>query len=357
MYRGVAVWKGKKMIPCKIIRPTRGFTLVELLVVIAIIGVLVALLLPAVQAAREAARRSTCLNKLKQLALAHQNYHSAFDHFPKAPRLDTKDDDPIYIDLLPYIEGSILAERYNEARRSDDTLQPRDLFELLSSRDPTFECPSDTPRQFLYSLDGQATEYIGDWKGNYGFNWGSYRYEEQAPPDNILNMMTDRPAGFTGGPGPYQPNKEIGMRRIVDGTSNTLLQMELIQAPTGGPPNTQIDRRGRIWLPGGGGVEVMTLMAPNSSKSSGSAAAADLFNRGIGPDVGYCVDRPEENLPCQRVSSDPAPHSLASRSYHSGGVQVSLCDGSARFISDDIDIWAWRALSTRAGEEVVGVTN
>lgn len=333
-------------------RGRAGFTLVELLVVIAIIGILIALLLPAVQAAREAARRSSCLNKIRQLAIANQNYHSAHNAFPKAPPLDSKDHDAVYVDMLDYIEASTIANRYDEARRADPNVQPRDLFQVLfTTPDPVFLCPSDTPVQFNFSLDGGATKYVGDWKGNYGLNWGTYRYEDQAPPTPILNMMTQRPVGWTGGPGPFEPEKAIAIRRITDGTSKTLMFMEMIQAPTGGPPNTQIDRRGRMWLAEGGGAELMTLMKPNSDAGSRNADA--LFNQGIGPDVGFCVDSPDDNLPCQRVQSAPALHSLASRSRHPGGVEITMCDASARFISEDIDIWAWRGMSTRAGEEVL----
>lgn len=330
-----------------------AFTLVELLVVIAIIGILVALLLPAVQAAREAARRTSCINKLKQLTLANLNFHNSRGHFPEAPRAASKDDDAVYLKLLDFIEGSAIANQYREARAADPNVQPRDLFQsLFSTQDPTYVCPSDTPVQFNYSLDGGANQWNQDWKGNYGLNWGSFQYGEQTTPDAFLNLMTQRPPNYTGGPGPYEPGKAIAIKRISDGTSKTLMFMELIQAPTGGPPNTEIDRRGRIWLPGGGGAEVMTLLRPNSSKPSGGDANSQVANQGAGPDIGFCVDNPADNLPCTRAPSNPTTHTLASRSRHPGGVQVALCDGSARFVTDDVEIWTWRGLSTRAGEEI-----
>jgi prepilin-type N-terminal cleavage/methylation domain-containing protein/prepilin-type processing-associated H-X9-DG protein len=333
----------------QLVRFRSGFTLVELLVVIAIIGILIALLLPAIQAAREAARRTSCLNNLKNLALAAQNHESAKGHFPMATSdlaagKNSFNQDPVFVHWLPYIEASTIAERY------DPKIEAREQFELLGTYDPIFHCPSDESVQVPYSLDG-GLAFINDRKGNYGINWGTNRVGDQSGPTGIVGA----PPGYTGGPGPFEPNKPIAIRRITDGTTHTLLLMEMLQAPTGGPPLLEIDRRGRMWDPvGGGNYRVMTLLLPNAQKCGGPFPNPAI---GCGPDVSYCLDRPQLNLPCWRTGAGAAAdstHTLASRSRHPGGVQVALCDGSARLIPDSIDIWVWRALSTRAGDEVVG---
>ena len=327
------------------LRSQSGFTLVELLVVIAIIGVLVALLLPAVQAAREAARRSSCLNNLRNLGLAAQNYHSTTKTFPKAPAGNLMEE-PLFFHLLPYIEASVIADRF------DQTKPAREQFDLIGSFQPIFQCPSDETVVMVDSEDG--SQYIGDHKGNYGSNWGTGRYGNQVGPN--WSTITGVPASFVGGPGPFETGVAIPIRRITDGTSNTLLLMEMIQAPTGFASSNEIDRRGRIWLYDGGS-QISTLLAPNSKSAagtrSGSSAAPDPAS-GSGPDISNCVDRPAEGLPCTDAGFANATHTLASRSRHNGGVHAAFCDGSTRFLSDDIDVWTWRALSTREGEEVVG---
>ena len=327
-----------------------GFTLVELLVVIAIIGILIALLLPAIQAARESARRTSCLNNLKNLALAAQNHHGAKGYFPVATSEEAGNpnrgfnQDPIYIHFLPYIEASAIAELY------DPTIEAREQFELLGTYDPIFHCSTDESVRVPYSLDDPSgNKYFNDYKGNYGINWGTNQVGNQFGPTGIA----DAPAGYTGGPGPFEPWKPISIRRLTDGTSYTLLLMEMLQAPTGGPPVSEIDRRGRMWDPiGGGNHRISTLLVPNSEKC-GLSIFPDPA-KGCGPDVSYCIDRPHQNLPCKRtgagVGTDRS-HTLASRSHHPGGVQVAFCDGSARLVPDSIEIWLWRALSTRAGDE------
>lgn len=333
----------------------RGFTLVELLVVIAIIGVLIALLLPAIQAAREAARRSACLNNLRQLGLAAQNHHNSAKAFPEAPNTNLPLDErlleePVFVHWLPYIESSAIADQY------DPSIPSREQFNLIGSYQPIFQCPSDETVVMIDSEDG--SEFIGDHKGNYGINWGTFRYSDQKGPGGSTRWMDvdGAPADFSGGPGPFEIGNAISMRRITDGTSNTLLMMEMIQAPTGTRSNDTIDRRGRMWLSDGGGCTISTLLAPNSASTGGGGLggsnAPDLAT-GQGADVGNCVNRPAENLPCSDVDLSTAVHTLASRSRHTGGVHAALCDGSARFVNSDIDIWTWRKLSTRDGGEII----
>lgn len=341
-----------------------AFTLVELLVVIAIIGVLVALLLPAVQAAREASRRSSCQNKIRQIGLAVQNYESAMKRFPTyilMPNVASPTQHAgvvFYIQILPYIESSALAAKFNpkvETRRQ--------LKSVFSQPEPTLQCPSDEPVQIPWALgfDASGTGNNGDtaqdYKGNYGLNWGTSRNNQSALTWDIATQSNQ-----PGLPGPFEApvddvSKFVKIQEITDGTSNTLLLMEMIQAPTGGPPATDLDRRARLWIPASSTVQISTLLSPNSTWCGGGGGGRGEANSvdpktGCGPDLAYCVDRPDEGLPCARGSS-AASYTLAARSRHPGGVSVALCDSSVRFVTEGVDLATWRALSSRAGEEVV----
>ena len=346
----------------------RGFTLVELLVVIAIIGVLVALLLPAVQAAREASRRSTCQNKIRQLALAVQNYESARKTFPTYMKMPDKvnptgqEGIAFYIQILPFIEGSALAAKF------DPKVEPRkQLKNVFSQPEPTLQCPSDEPVQVPYALGFDATnsgtgDTAQDYKGNYGLNWGNSRWEQEAP---VWDLVTQ--ANVAGQPGPFekpvevagkQISKFVAIREITDGTSNTMLMMEMLQAPTGGPPDSLIDRRARLWIPAASTVQISTLLLPNSAPCGGgggggrgdSGTVVDP-KTGCGPDLASCIDQPEIGLPCSRGNT-AAAFTMASRSRHPGGVSVSMCDASVRMVTEGVDLQVYRAISTRAGDEI-----
>ncbi|HEX4412234.1 MAG TPA: DUF1559 domain-containing protein, partial [Lacipirellulaceae bacterium] len=265
--------------------PARAFTLVELLVVIAIIGILVALLLPAIQAAREASRRSSCGNKIRQLAIAVHNYESAQKKLPSADDMPDSVVNPtgndgisFYIQILPYIEESSLKDLY------DENVQPRkQLAKVFSSPEPTLQCPTDTPVQVTYAqgyTEPDPVTKLGtgdtahDYKGNYGINWGTgYWYQNRTGPASPtvwdFTTQTKRP----GQPGPFESTvtvgtkeygKHIKLQQIADGTSKTLLFMEMMQAPTGGPPETEIDRRARLWIPATSTYQISTLLLPNS---------------------------------------------------------------------------------------------
>ena len=205
-----------------------GFTLIELLVVIAIIGVLVGLLLPAVQSAREAARRMQCSNNLKQIALACHNYESAFKKFPPSAVLDLSVTSTanngswgVHGRVLPQLEQSNLFERVDLSIAWDGQ---RSIHEV---KVPTFACPSDpgTDQVRVFS-DNRPSLY----PTSYGFNFGSW-------------FVYD-PATRKGGDGMFYPNSFLGFRDCLDGTSNTLLIAE-VKAWTpytrnGGPVTTVI---------------------------------------------------------------------------------------------------------------------
>lgn len=347
---------------------TPAFTLVELLVVIAIIGVLVALLLPAVQAAREASRRSSCQNKIRQMALAVQNFESAKKHYPTSVLMPDivnpggNDGISFYIQILPYIESSTVAAKFNPK------IQPRkQLKSVFSQPEQTMQCPSEDPVQVPYALGFDPTgtgtgDTAQDYKGNYGINWGNSRFKQDIPVWDFT-AQADR----DGLPGPFEDpvavgNKEISrqieVREITDGTSNTLCFLEMRQAPTGGPPDDLIDRRARLWIPASSTFQISTLLSPNSNwcGDAGGGRGSQVIvdpKTGCGPDLGYCIDLPNDGLPCSR-SSTANTYTLASRSRHPGGVSVAMCDASVHYVREDVSLPVWRAIATRSGDEVGG---
>ena len=322
-----------------------GFTLVELLVVIAIIGVLVALLLPAVQAAREAGRRSQCLNNFKQLGLANQMHHDAFGYLPvdinRSPS-DPKHRKQLYLQLLPFMEGSNILAAYNS---SVGAVHDQNL-ELLSRPEPMLACPSDESQIHLTGSKGNG----GDRKSSYGFNYGYGAYGQL-----VANVARRGP--FWSNPGIPNNNaqkeywrfgkqasdnkekdnsgQEINYRQISDGLSNTFLQFEMRQVPS--VEEGDNDRRARIWIYNTGAYHIMTLMSPNSAS----------------PDVTACSETNNHIAPCFRMKQGQGEDQfvLASRSAHSGGVTASKCDGSAEFVSDGVDLVVWRSQSTIAGDD------
>jgi prepilin-type N-terminal cleavage/methylation domain-containing protein len=312
-----------------------GFTLVELLVVIAIIGVLVALLLPAVQAAREAARRSQCLNNFKQLALAIQNHHGAFNYLPVDVNKQSNggNDRPmLYLQMLPFMEGSTIRSAYDFTVSATNAKN----LKLLAREEPMLRCPSD--ESYLHEEAGN--DHAGDRKSSYGFNYGYGTNAQLA--DNAA-----RRGPFWANPG--VPNdsakpefwrhskdnsgQQISFRQITDGLSNSYLQLEMRQVPS--VTDGDEDRRGRVWIFNPGAYQVTTRMAPNSAAS----------------DVTACSDQNDVIAPCIRKKGAVGQFILASRSHHAGGVNASRCDGSAEFVSDGVDLAVWRSQSTIAGDD------
>ena len=300
----------------------RGFTLVELLVVIAIIGILIALLLPAVQQAREAARRSQCSNNLKQIGLAMHNYHDTSKTLPigafsccwgtwKVP-------------ILPYIEQQALFDQYSEGPKCDDSVPNRyghavNLPVTTAEGLSAFYCPSD-----------QANSPIGDIQShNYVVNFGNTGYGQQSN----LNGVIFRRAPFRRVTSNCIGGKDVvafKFATILDGLSNTFCASEVIIGQGR-------DLRGFSWW--SDACQFTTYLAPNSPLPDRIYTST------------YCNNNPP-NPPCA-VSSGSDPTMFAARSRHPGGVQVAMCDGSADFVSETINIDTWRALSTSQGGEMI----
>lgn len=317
-----------------------GFTLVELLVVIAIIGVMVSLLLPAVQAAREAARRMQCQNQMKQLALAVHNYESTYRMLPYYPAESTGLSPQAR--LLPFIEQANLDQRIDYSQPlmfgsgPNVTLNPQ-YSAITDSALPVLRCPSESGDPYL--IDGDV-RWAG---GNYLFNIGS------GPGLNYCRTATHRPDGlFWGG-------AQTKLRDITDGTSNTILMAEGLFGGRDAVSTTVLTdpRRQMRRASGGGGVCTRTaeeLTAAEPVGYVGTRAGAWLRAASFHVTInGFYA--PNSPYPDTSHHGDVV---TSSRSQHPGGVLGSLADGSVRFVSDSVNLATWRALFTRAGGEVLG---
>jgi prepilin-type N-terminal cleavage/methylation domain-containing protein/prepilin-type processing-associated H-X9-DG protein len=321
-----------------------GFTLVELLVVIAIIGVLVALLLPAVQAAREASRRTKCSNNMRQLAIACHMFHDTNNRLPigsqgrvlptgfypgqgGVPSTPVPVRKPFIPDVLPYLEQTNIASLY------DPTLAYNNAKNAIpiQIKIVVMQCASDPPQP-------QANTGTFDYKGNYGLNWGRWNFINQGGP-------ATNPAPFNVGEVGRAPfYLDLGARfgQITDGTSNTLCMLEMLQAKSDGVSGSPLnDRRGRLWNDDTATYQISTRLAPNS----------------LSNDFGTCFNQPQFKLPCTPTSdqtTEAPTFFMGSRSRHPGGVDVSMCDGSVRLVTNNIDLTTWTALSSMGAGETTG---
>ena len=318
----------------------QAFTLVELLVVITIIGILIALLLPAVQAAREAARRMQCLNGQKQVALALHNFHEANGHFPFGQSLDIKihNNDPSYYnrvcwfqEILPYMEKQALYDALQQQLESPaghgGAWWTPGRWEVVSA----CVCPSDPSAPKVLTAGwsespGGTPETSQGFSGNVVACAGSTVFN---PPNSPVGKSLD---------GIFYAASETRFADIYDGSSHTLLLGELIVVPdimrgiaqSGGDTEDQKhDNRGRYWNCQQGFALFSTKYPPNTP---------------VGDRHTWCIDFPPY-APCQSVGTDNVIQSL--RSYHPGGVNIALADGSGRFILDTVDAQIFRALGTR----------
>ncbi|MEW4489987.1 DUF1559 domain-containing protein [Thalassoglobus sp. JC818] len=298
----------------------RGFTLIELLVVIAIIAILISLLLPAVQQAREAARRTQCKNNLKQIGLAMHNYHDVNKGFPVAQFGCCWG--TWIVGILPYIDQANLYNIYVNDRKygvPSDTARYGHAANLpvTTTRLVSLTCPSDSPNVPI----GEITSH------NYAVNFGNTAFGQHAE----LNGVEFGGAPFINTPS-GTPARNQSISDLRDGTTSTILVSEVLQG-------VDRDLRGFAWW--ADATQFTTYLPPNS------AIPDRIYSSS------YCNNLPEQNLPCD-VSSTTNPTMFGSRSRHVGGVQVTLADGSCRFISENLSLDTWRALSTAKGAEVIG---
>ncbi len=295
-----------------------GFTLVELLVVIAIIAMLVTLLLPAVQAAREAARKTQCVNMLKQWSLSMHLHHDARQVLPIGARNNPRQTWVMY--LWPFIEEVGL----NAANNTEQHfyLPPATISGTLNGLTgqyvSLYYCPSDV------GVDQTEGTYQRR-RGNYVVNWGNSNYGQATDP------LGTAPFSHIGG-NRAEP-RETSFKKIVDGTSKTLMLSEVLKAWS--PEDN--DWRGDIHNDDGV-FRFHTSLSPNSS-------APDIIQNGWFQETGDSL------MPA--VAGGRTSQKVAARSRHPGGVNAAYCDGSIRFVANDIAFNAWQAMGSMNGQEAV----
>lgn len=309
-----------------------GFTLVELLVVIAIIGMLVALLLPAVQAAREAARRTSCQNNLRQIGLAVHNYVDSKSVMPAGYEFKIEADKSVgnngtvingfFTLILPFLEQKVVEDIYDYKQGYDHAVNQPAVNTIV----PLYQCPSTPGNRSMkitnslafYSLGipdqghtGQATDYFG------------IRV--------VIDGKTDRFSGVFRAIYPpfpiFEQEKPLKLSEIVDGTSRTTLLVEVAGRPERFANNTALgvqDYYAGTWA--GVNGEMLYSIDPNVT---------------MAPTAGECF------IACNNFYT---PYS-----FHDGGVDLAMCDGSTHFLSADIDFDTWRNLAQPDDGQIVNM--
>jgi len=320
----------------------RGFTLVELLVVIAIIGTLVGLLLPAVQSAREAGRRNTCSNNVKQLMLAYHSYHDAFRRVVRAwhgpgPRetdntvIPTTKRGTAFWELMPFNEQSALYDRVAGDNYGADNPQHSPI--------SAFQCPTDT-RAKVYENRSPGTHFA---YGNYAINFQVAGRPEGTSsvgrtcnvnvayvnPDPSMTNMT--------------PNVDIG-RLFTDGTSKTIVFGEKYRVCH--TPN----RNGNTWAHGPWNLSYMPLFAyGNRGGTTHYTSCGGSSHNNVGP-----TSKPQAAGNQMTGQSADTCSSARTQAFHTGMMMAGFADGSARAIRDDIDGNTWWAICTPNQGEIPG---
>ncbi|MEZ6035316.1 MAG: DUF1559 domain-containing protein [Planctomycetaceae bacterium] len=368
-----------------------GFTLIELLVVIAIIAVLVSLLLPAVQQAREAARRTQCKNNLKQIALALHNFHDTFGILPGLALCGSGPEDlnpgmqniwyqfrhtPPSVYLLPYLEQGNIFSQWNINKSGSDNTTPGVTggltnLKLAKGPLPVFTCPS---------MPEPINPDFPCWS-SYGWSRGSYSIHVPQQPGDLFNTATNTSYGWSHSDGVFvtafdggltydsgkalsnanlpliaagtpqwreHTQNKLKFRDITDGLSNTIAVGELHTISKGYTTKTV------------NGVTVPET--PGSGPTAWGADGGDYFCEGtMNVRINTLTVDNVTSRYYARGNLDPAwletttrSPLFSFRSTHTGGCQFALCDGSTRFISENIDMLTYKALGSRAGGEVIG---
>ncbi|MEN6407389.1 MAG: DUF1559 domain-containing protein [Thermoguttaceae bacterium] len=323
-----------------------AFTLVELLVVITIIGVLIALLLPAVQAARESARRMQCSNNLKQVGLAVHLYHEAWGQFPmgygpegKRKKYNsggsgTGDTKCAWTQrILAYMDQVPLYDKMVWTMWKNYTAEQ---MPALATPLPSLQCPSDPTVLVMWNGGSgvpAAAAVGGLSRISYAGNFGQGDPEDEGGTGESAGQeaQTSTTPPLTHIDGVFARDWGIEMSQIRDGSANTLMASELI-------PGDAQNVRG-LWYFAEGPV-FMQVYTPNDP-------TPDLQRSGR---CGINDRMPNSAAPCNTSLGGNALRVVnTARSMHPGGVNVTMCDGSTRFVSNNINLYTWRAMGTPHG--------
>ncbi len=322
--------------------PRRAFTLIELLVVIAIIAILIALLLPAVQQAREAARRTQCKNNLKQIGLALHNYESTFTLLP--PGFIGVNNASTHTQILPYVEQGNVTALFDF---KVDTNGHANNLAARQQKLAMLACPSQPNSAAFILTPTQCPDGCGT--------------------TNYVQSLGDN-ANYAAGRGPFGRNRGSRFRDITDGLTNTGLFAEIILGPSTGTGNTSgVIAAGDLrdfwvatFIPFGtwdAGPNGDTIAVPACENRATTAILyrGKQYYRGVVVSTFYShtLTPNARKRDCIRATGVDRGH-LATRSFHTGGAQLCLGDGSVRFVSENIDENTWRAIGSIDNGEVIG---
>jgi prepilin-type N-terminal cleavage/methylation domain-containing protein/prepilin-type processing-associated H-X9-DG protein len=352
----------------------RAFTLIELLVVIAIISVLIALLLPAVQSAREAARRSQCVNSMKQIGLALHNYHDVNGAFPMGSGSGlytlpstylAKECWSIHAAILPQLEQTALYNAINFNWCVDSTGYPNPYpnYTVFHTQVNTYLCPSDpnawtvandntTGNNCYFGSIGATTDILGSNAPNYSVpslanvqTTGLFAFQQSKALNRVLDGTSNTVAfaeSTVGNPRATARQKLIGVVNVPLQTGAAgAIQYNAFTSPAG--VRAGISQCSQVW----NGPTYSPNLQRGDTWTQG-AMCATLFNTIVPPN-----GESDEWAYCGAYASGAVSNVSNSDSYHPGGVNVLMADGHVQFIKDSVNQIVWWSLGTIAGGEVI----